>query len=55
MILRRALAETIADPELADVCDTLSLRGISLLGDADYEVLAEFDRDAARHGYPAIA
>lgn len=55
VILRRALAETIADPELAGVCDTLSLRGISLLGDADYEVLAELDRDAARHGYPLIA
>ncbi|NTA13875.1 phosphate/phosphite/phosphonate ABC transporter substrate-binding protein [Agrobacterium tumefaciens] len=55
VMLRRALAETIADPELAHICDTLSLRGISLLGDADYEVLAEFDRDAARHGYPVIA
>jgi ABC-type phosphate/phosphonate transport system substrate-binding protein len=55
VILRRALAETIADPALADVCDTLSLRGISLLGDADYEVLAELGRDAARHGYPVIA
>ncbi|MFK3777495.1 phosphate/phosphite/phosphonate ABC transporter substrate-binding protein [Agrobacterium sp. NPDC089420] len=55
VMLRRALAETIADPELAHVCDTLSLRGISLLGDADYEVLAELDRDAARHGYPVIA
>lgn len=55
MTLRRALAETIADPELGDVCDTLSLRGISLLGDSDYETLAELDRGAARHGYPAIA
>ncbi|OCO99157.1 MULTISPECIES: PhnD/SsuA/transferrin family substrate-binding protein [unclassified Ensifer] len=55
IILRRALAETIADPELGGVCDTLSLAGISLLGDADYEALAELDRDAARHGYPAIA
>ena len=55
VILRRALSETIADPALDDVCDTLSLRGISLLGDADYEVLAELDRDAVRHGYPAIA
>ncbi|EMS95675.1 hypothetical protein H009_21586 [Agrobacterium tumefaciens str. Cherry 2E-2-2] len=53
--LRRALAETIADPELAGVCDMLSLRGISLLGDADYEMLAELDRGAARHGYPVIA
>ena len=55
VILRRALAETIADPDLAQVRDTLSLRGISLLGDADYEALAELDREAARHGYPAIA
>lgn len=55
VILRRALDETISDPDLADVCDTLSLRGISLLGDAEYEVLAELDREAARHGYPAIA
>lgn len=54
-ILRRSLAETIADPALASVCDTLSLRGISLLDDADYEALAELDRQAARHGYPAIA
>jgi ABC-type phosphate/phosphonate transport system substrate-binding protein len=54
MILRRTLAETIGDPELGGVCDTLSLKGISLLGDPDYEALAELDRDAARHGYPAI-
>lgn len=54
-ILRRALEEAISDPDLAEVCDTLSLRGISLLGDADYEILAELDREAARHGYPAIA
>lgn len=55
VLLRRALAETISDTGLAVVCDTLSLRGISLLGDGDYEVLAELDREAARHGYPAIA
>ncbi|WP_411036011.1 phosphate/phosphite/phosphonate ABC transporter substrate-binding protein [Shinella sp. BYT-45] len=55
VILRRVLADAIADPALADICDTLSLRGVSLLDDADYEMLAELDRDAARHGYPAIA
>lgn len=55
MILRRALAETIADPALSQVCDTLSLRGIRVLGDADYEVLAEFERYAVRQGYPVIA
>ncbi|MBP1872548.1 hypothetical protein LPJGGPFB_04442 [Ensifer adhaerens] len=54
VILRQALSETIADPAFADVCDTLSLQGISLLGDNDYEVLADFDRDAARQGYAVI-
>ncbi|WDZ79794.1 PhnD/SsuA/transferrin family substrate-binding protein (plasmid) [Ensifer adhaerens] len=55
VLLRRVIAETIADPALAAVCDTLSLRGISLLGDSDYEALAALDRDAAGQGYPAIA
>lgn len=55
VILRRALAETIADPALGEVCDVLSLRGITLLGDADYQILAKLDRDAEAQGYPAIA
>jgi len=55
VLLRRVLAETIADPAVAEICDTLSLRGISLLGDGDYEALAALDRDAAGHGYPTIA
>ncbi|SDA57894.1 PhnD/SsuA/transferrin family substrate-binding protein [Sinorhizobium sp. NFACC03] len=55
VLLRRVLAETIADPALAEICDTLSLRGISLLGDSDYEALAALDRDAAGQGYPTIA
>ncbi|WP_320199660.1 phosphate/phosphite/phosphonate ABC transporter substrate-binding protein [Agrobacterium sp. rho-13.3] len=54
-ILRQVLVETIADPQNAHICDRLSLRGISLLDDADYEALAEMDREAASHGYPAIA
>ena len=55
VLLRRVLAEAIADPALAEICDTLSLRGISLLGDSDYEALAALDRDAAGQGYPTIA
>ncbi|KSV75544.1 phosphate ABC transporter substrate-binding protein [Sinorhizobium sp. GW3] len=55
VILKRALVETIADPQLSGVCDTLSLRGVSFLGDADYEALAKLDRLARHHGYPAIA
>ncbi len=53
--LRRALAETISDKGLSSVCDTLSLRGVEVLGDSDYDVLAGYDREAAAHGYPAIA
>lgn len=49
------IAETIADPALAGVCDTLSLRGIDLLGDVDYERLAELERQAVTLGYPALA
>lgn len=54
-ILRRALQETVADPVLAEVRDTLSLRGISLLDDADYERLAELEREAVALGYPILA
>lgn len=54
-ILRRALSETVADPKLADVCDILSLRGISILDDGDYEFLAELGREAERLGYPVLA
>ena len=51
----RCIAEAIADPALAGVRDTLSLRGIDLLGDVDYERLAELERQAVTLGYPALA
>ncbi|MGN7962857.1 phosphate/phosphite/phosphonate ABC transporter substrate-binding protein [Brucella sp. 22210] len=54
-ILRAALTEITLDPKLGDVCDTLSLRGVRFLDDADYEALAELDREAVRHGYPTLA
>ena len=54
-VLRSALDEAIAAPELAQVRETLSLKGFVPLDDAAYEVLAELDRAAHRLGYPAIA
>ena len=53
--LRRALAAAIADPGLAAVRDTLSLTGFALLGDADYEPLAQMAEKARQLGYPEIA
>lgn len=53
--LRRALDKAIADPQLASVRDTLSLRGFAALSDADYEPLAELEREALRQHYPVIA
>ncbi len=40
---------------LAHVRDTLSLRRFEVLGDADYEPLAELERQAIALGYPVIA
>jgi ABC-type phosphate/phosphonate transport system substrate-binding protein len=53
--LRRALDKTIADPRLEAVRDTLSLRGFAALTNADYEPLAELEREAHRLHYPVIA
>ena len=54
-ILRRALQAAIDAPSLAAVRDTLSLRGIAILSDADYQPLADLEAEARRLGYPVIA
>jgi ABC-type phosphate/phosphonate transport system substrate-binding protein len=54
-LLRQILADIASEPALADVRDTLSLRRFELLGDADYEPLAELERQAIALGYPIIA
>lgn len=54
-ILRAALQAAIDAPALAPVRDTLSLSGISILSDADYQPLADLETEAIRLGYPVIA
>ncbi|MEF0940988.1 phosphate/phosphite/phosphonate ABC transporter substrate-binding protein [Rhizobium sp. BR 362] len=54
-LLRQILADIAGEPALADVRDTLSLRRFEVLGDADYEPLAELERQAIALGYPVIA
>jgi ABC-type phosphate/phosphonate transport system substrate-binding protein len=53
--LRSAIADTIADPAYADAADALGLKGIKILGDADYDRLDAHRREAERLGYPIIA
>lgn len=53
--LRQAIADTIADPACADAVETLGLKGIERLSDADYDRLDAYRREAERSGYPIIA
>lgn len=53
--LRRALAAAIADPNLADIRDTLSLQDFVILEATDYERLANLERAARGLGYPVLA
>jgi ABC-type phosphate/phosphonate transport system substrate-binding protein len=53
--LRRALEKAATDPALAETRNTLSLTGFAVLSDADYEPLAELEREAYRLNYPVIA
>lgn len=53
--LRQAIAATIADPAYADAVEALGLKGIEVLGDADYDRLDAYRREAERLGYPIIA
>ncbi|WP_426239059.1 phosphate/phosphite/phosphonate ABC transporter substrate-binding protein [Pararhizobium sp. DWP1-1-3] len=54
-LLRQVLQQAIAAPSLATVRDVLCLKDFAVLSDADYEPLAELERQARRLGYPAIA
>jgi len=53
--LRAAIASTIADPAYADAVEALGLKGIEVLGDADYDRLDAYRREAERLDYPIIA
>jgi hypothetical protein len=52
--LREALFATLADPALAGALKILGLVGAEVLGDADYERVAQIERDAIAAGYPAL-
>lgn len=54
-MLRRILASVETVPELSHVRDILSLRRFEVLSDADYERLADLERQAIALGYPEIA
>lgn len=54
-ILRAVLAAIADDRRMDEVRDILSLGKFSVLEDADYQPLLEFERDAVRLGYPEIA
>lgn len=52
--MRRALAEVVADPDLADVRDRLFIDGFHPLDFADYAVITEMEAAAITAGYPAL-
>ena len=52
--LRAALREVVANDALAPVRDALFLAGIDYCDESAYDVLMDYERDAARLGYPAL-
>jgi len=53
--LRHALVEVLADPDLAPARAALGLAGAQILQIADYDRVAQFERDAIGAGYPVLA
>jgi len=53
--VRDALFAALADPDLAGARATLGLKGARLVTPADYECVAEIEREAAAMGYPRLA
>jgi ABC-type phosphate/phosphonate transport system substrate-binding protein len=53
--IRRALFEALADPGLGDAIAALGLKGARATTPADYERVAEIEREAGAAGYPRLA
>ncbi len=53
--VRGALFAALADPTLAEARAALGLRGARVATAADYDRVAELQRDAAAAGYPRLA
>ncbi len=54
-LVRGALFAALADPALAEARATVGLRGARVATAADYDRVAELERDAAAAGYPRLA
>lgn len=55
LTLSEILAEVATAPVLSKARETLALKGFEILSDADYERLADLEREAVALGYPAVA
>jgi ABC-type phosphate/phosphonate transport system substrate-binding protein len=53
--VRQALFAALADPNLAEARATLGLKGARPTSPADYDRVAEIEREAAAIGYPRLA
>jgi ABC-type phosphate/phosphonate transport system substrate-binding protein len=54
MAVRVALFAALNDPALADACAALGLEGAAILGERDYDKIAEIERGAMSLGYPEL-
>jgi ABC-type phosphate/phosphonate transport system substrate-binding protein len=54
-VLRFALADAIADRDLAPATEALGLTGLEILDEEDYARLSQLGDEASRLGYPIIA
>jgi ABC-type phosphate/phosphonate transport system substrate-binding protein len=54
-VLRDALFEALADPDLAEARATLGIRGATVLTVADYRRVLDIERKAESIGYPRLA
>jgi ABC-type phosphate/phosphonate transport system substrate-binding protein len=54
-VVREALFVALADPALAEALATLGLKGARVATPADYDRVAELEREAAAAGYPLLA
>ena len=52
---REALFDALADPDLAEVCAALGLKGAHATTPADYERVLDVEREAQAAGYPRLA
>ena len=53
--VRKALIAALADPDLAEARALLGLKGARLASPADYDRVAELERNAIRGAYPRLA